>query len=128
MTEIRKNIARNILYHRKKLGLTQKELAARLGVRNSAISNWEKEQNSPDIETLFSMCTLFGISVSEMYGIESEPVPSSSVLAPDERKLLEDYRTLNDQGKEHIRVCMASAQALFKDEPSGVSNLESKSS
>lgn len=49
-------------------------------------------------------------------------------LAPDEQKLIDDYRTLNDQGKEHIRVCMASAQALFKESGSNISNLESKSS
>ena len=95
MEEIRKNIARNILYYRKKLGLTQRELADRLGVRNSAISNWEKEQNSPDIETLFAMCNIFGISIADIYGIDSQSssVSTTSPLAPDEEKLIEDYRT-----------------------------------
>ncbi len=48
--------------------MTQKELAALLGVKNSAVSNWEKGVNSIDIETLFKACTIFEISVNEMYG------------------------------------------------------------
>lgn len=70
MSIIRKNIARNILYYRKKLNLNQKELAGRLSVGNSAISNWEKELNSPDIDTLFEMCRVFDININEMCGIE----------------------------------------------------------
>lgn len=54
--------------------------------------------------------------------------PEAEEYAPDEQKLLEDYRTLNDQGKEHIRVCMASAQALFKENNADISSMESKSS
>lgn len=126
MKDIRKNIARNILYYRKKLSLTQKELADRLGVRNSAVSNWEKKQNSPDIDTLFDMCKLFDISITEMAGVSTSNL--SEKYTPDEQQLIDDYRTLNDQGKEHIRICMASAQALFKENSADISSLESKSS
>lgn len=85
MKDIRKNIARNILYYRKKLSLTQKELADRLGVRNSAVSNWEKKQNSPDIDTLFDMCKLFDISITEMAGVSTSNL--SEKYTPDEQQL-----------------------------------------
>lgn len=103
MGEIRRNIARNILFYRKKKHWTQKQLAEKLNIKNSAISNWEKELNSPDIETLFEMCDLFGISISEMYGVGSN---TNDLLSPDEKNLLDDYRSLNDQGQELVRQQM----------------------
>lgn len=42
MGTVRDEIAKNLLFYRKKLGLTQKELSIKLGVKNSAVSNWEK--------------------------------------------------------------------------------------
>lgn len=125
MSNVRKNIARNILYYRKKMNLTQKDLADKLNVRNSAISNWEKEQNSPDITTLFDMCRVFGIDINEMCGFQ-ESSSVTETLAPDEHYLIDIYRTLNEQGKEHIRICATSAQALFKEERSDISFMESK--
>lgn len=69
MGNIRDEISKNLLFYRKRSGMTQKELANLLGVKNSAVSNWEKGVNSIDIETLFKACTIFNISVNDMYGI-----------------------------------------------------------
>ncbi len=68
MGNIRDEISKNLLFYRKRSGMTQKELAELLGVKNSAVSNWEKGVNSIDIETLFKACTIFKISVNDMYG------------------------------------------------------------
>ena len=59
---------------------------------------------------------------------EDQSATEIEEYTPDEQQLIDDYRTLNDQGKEHIRVCMASAQALFKENSADISSLESKSS
>lgn len=71
MGSIRDEISKNLLFYRKKSGMTQKELAEKLGVKNSAVSNWEKGVNSIDIETLFKACTIFEITVNDMYGLFS---------------------------------------------------------
>ena len=60
MATVKEEIAKNLLFYRKKSGLTQKELAAKLGVKNTAVSNWESGNNSIDIETLFAACEIFG--------------------------------------------------------------------
>lgn len=44
METVKEEIAKNLLYYRKKAGYTQKEFAKLLGVRNSAVSNWESGQ------------------------------------------------------------------------------------
>ena len=57
---VKESIAKNILFYRKKNKLTQKQLAEKIGVQNSAISNWENGTNSIDIETLFKVCKVIG--------------------------------------------------------------------
>ena len=52
---------------RKKALLSQEELAEKLGVKHNAISSWENGVNSIDIDTLFQICKIFGISVNDMY-------------------------------------------------------------
>lgn len=71
MATVRDEIAKNLLFYRKRAGLTQKELAEKLGVKNTAVSNWESGNNSVDIETLFTACKILGVSVNDMYGIYS---------------------------------------------------------
>lgn len=73
MGTIRQNIAYNIGFHRKRLKLSQKELAEKVGAKSlTTVSSWERGANAPDVETLFKLCDLFGISVDEMYGVKSK--------------------------------------------------------
>ena len=64
---IKETVAKNLLYYRKKNKITQKELAEKLGVKHTAISSWENGVNSIDIDTLFQICKIFGITVNDMY-------------------------------------------------------------
>ena len=52
---------------RKELGLTQKELADKLGVTDKAVSRWENGKTLPDYTVLDSLCKALGISVNEFY-------------------------------------------------------------
>ena len=45
---IKETVAKNLLYYRKKNKITQKDLAAQLGVKHNAISSWENGVNSID--------------------------------------------------------------------------------
>lgn len=72
---IKDTIAKNLLYYRKKNKITQKELAEKLGVKHNAISAWENGVNSIDIDTLFRVCQIFGITVNDMYGISTPQDP-----------------------------------------------------
>jgi transcriptional regulator with XRE-family HTH domain len=72
MSEVKMVVARNIRKLRKDAKMTQKQLADRLAVGESVISNWEMGRNSPDIVQVFLMCRLFGVMPSVMMGLESE--------------------------------------------------------
>ena len=56
--------------HRKKLGLTQEQLAQKLDVTNQAVSKWETDQSCPDVAMLPKLADLFGISMDELFGRE----------------------------------------------------------
>lgn len=70
---IKETVAKNLLFYRKKNKITQKELAEQLGVKHNAISSWENGVNSIDIDTLFKVCKIFGVTVNDMYDMKSEP-------------------------------------------------------
>ncbi len=51
---------------RKAHGLTQQELADRVGVTNKAVSKWEKGRSMPDVSLFEPICEVLEISVSEL--------------------------------------------------------------
>ena len=58
---------------RKKVGLTQEELAEKLGVSRQAVSKWESDLAFPETENVLQLCKLFSVSADELlFGRESE--------------------------------------------------------
>ncbi|MBR4832430.1 MAG: helix-turn-helix domain-containing protein [Butyrivibrio sp.] len=55
---------------RKEKGITQKQLAAKLGVSGRTVSRWETGSNMPDISLLVEIADFYGIDVREL--IEGE--------------------------------------------------------
>lgn len=57
------------LYEIRKLhGLSQENLAQRLGVSRQAISKWECGESLPDTDNLITISKIFGISLDELVG------------------------------------------------------------
>lgn len=54
---------------------------------------------------------------------EENPQEPKQMLAPDEQTLIDDYRSLNEQGKEYIRQTMFMAKQTHKKMPD-ISGLE----
>ena len=53
---------------RNEKGLTQKELAEKLNVRNTTISKYELKEREPDIKTLSLLSEFFGVSIDYLIG------------------------------------------------------------
>lgn len=96
---IKKNISKNIAKYREAANISQKELAKRLGVVPSRISNWETGANCPTIDILFEVCEILNVSINDIYGVYPD---SKFVLKYGEQDLLKKYRTLDDHGKEMV--------------------------
>ena len=52
---------------REGLGLTQKELADRIGVSDKTVSKWETGRGLPDISVLGALAEALGVSLSELF-------------------------------------------------------------
>ena len=63
-----KTIGDRIKFHRKRLGMTQEQLAERMDVSAQAVSKWENNLSCPDISVLPELAAVFGISVDELLG------------------------------------------------------------
>ena len=59
-------IGESIRYHRKRLGLTQAELADRLGVTPQAVSKWESGVGLPDITMAVPLARALGTTTDEL--------------------------------------------------------------
>ena len=53
------DIARNLKRLRRQKGLTQEELADNLHVTRQAVSNWERNQNLPELEVLLAASDVY---------------------------------------------------------------------
>ena len=58
--------------YRKQLGLTQEEMARRLGVTTPAVNKWENNNTLPDVALLAPLARLLGITTDELLSFQAE--------------------------------------------------------
>ena len=54
----------------KSSGLSQKEIAEKLNISESNITNWKKGENLPSVEVLFNLCKLLNESADYLLGLD----------------------------------------------------------
>ena len=64
---------------RKRAGMTQAELAAKIGVTASTVGMYEQGRREPDSAKLVELCNIFGVSVDHLLGNSSIEDTSGSV-------------------------------------------------
>ena len=66
MKDVKPIIAENLTLLRKSRGLTQAELAERIGYSDKAISRWEHGDTLPDMNVLCDLCEFYGITLDTL--------------------------------------------------------------
>ena len=59
-------IANRLVQLRREQGLSQEEMASKLGVSRQAVSKWERAESSPDTDNLIALARLYGVSLDEL--------------------------------------------------------------
>lgn len=78
------SIADRIQTLRKSKGISQEELADKIGVSRQAVSKWESGQSAPDIEKIILLSEFFGVTTDFLLkGIK--PVAEETKSKPDAR-------------------------------------------
>ena len=65
-------IADRLIQLRKKHGLSQEELADKLGLSRQAVSKWERAEASPDTDNLICLAKLYGVSLDELLSTDDD--------------------------------------------------------
>lgn len=72
-------IANRLVNLRKEKGLSQEQLAEKIGVSRQAVSKWERSEASPDTDNLIMLARLYEVSLDELLRTEDEiPLPEAS--------------------------------------------------
>lgn len=92
---------------RKSAGLTQREVAAVVGVNQNTYSYWENGKTRIDSESLAKLSKLFGVTTDYLldeipYKSTIDSINDNSAVRSDEEKLLGVYNSLDEQSKNQL--------------------------
>ena len=98
-------IGKRIAQLRKDKGMTQEDLAQRMGVSPQAVSKWENDNACPDISLLPLLAKQLDVSVDEL--LSGKTAPAVTIVPEEQRKDLKDLmlRVVVDTEKgDKVRV------------------------
>lgn len=109
---------------REQLGLSRPQLAQRLGVSPSAVSNYELGGSFPKEEILLRLFDCLETEPDVLF--QDSFRGGSRVLSGDERELLERYRSLTALGRETVRSVTEALCAYREDLEQGKPDREAR--
>ena len=91
---------------RKQNGLTQDEIAEKIGISPQAVSKWENDISSPDISIILSLSDILGVSTDELLGKETI---NPEVVDEDAKKRQEEFRKtqtidISEDGEVNLHI------------------------
>ena len=93
-----KNILETIAIYRQERGWTEYQLAERSGLPQSTISSWYRKNMVPTVPSLEKVCAAFGITLSQLFAEDGEPV----TLTSSQRELLARWVRLDEEQQAAI--------------------------
>lgn len=79
-------IGKYIAGKRKGLGMTQKQLAEKLGMSDKSVSKWERGICLPDVSVYSDLCLLLGISLNEF--LAGEDIARENIVQKSEENII----------------------------------------
>ncbi|APC08571.1 helix-turn-helix domain-containing protein [Neomoorella thermoacetica] len=87
---------------REEKGLTQIELAKKLSLANSTISQYEANKRTPDPPTLQRLADFFGVSIDYLLGRTNTPVIHNKKPDEEATRLFARLSGLTPEGREKV--------------------------
>ena len=82
-------------------GLTQEQLAKKLGIATSTLSGYESGNREPTIATISTILDILNVDANYLYQDETKSL-TELVVNLNDKELLEKYHSLDDHGHEVI--------------------------
>lgn len=95
------NLGNSLFHARKKCGLSQEEVAEKLGVSRQTISKWETDETVPDIRQSKRMAILYNVSLDELIEFDVDIKEIQEVIDKTSEKTEEKIDWTNAWGKKY---------------------------
>ena len=128
-------LSENIYALRRRSGLSQEQLAEKIGVSRQSVSKWESGQSTPELDKLAALCACFQVTMDQLtaneaaenlFATRGEPpaaaapgqdrqpdVPVRPEPAPaDGGAVPPDHRRLGGRQKAGLALCLLGAAGL----------------
>ena len=103
------NINSQITKLRKRMNITQDELAKAVGVTNQSVSKWELGICCPDIQLLPVLAKFFGITIDELMGVSTSQETTLQSICNEIKTLFD-----NTPEEEHFHFAFILSALLHK--------------
>ncbi len=112
---------------RKENGMTQVDMAQKLGVTKGTVSTWETDSRVPGFETLNQMCDMFQRSLDYLMGRSDDATPpiltseeqtelALNQVAEDLREYVLKYCRLDQYGREAVESIIRAEYSRCRDQ------------
>ena len=95
---------RFIAARRKEKGLTQKQLAEKLGISDKTVSKWECGNGFPEVSLLLPLCDELGITVNDL--LSAELVPGEAYQEKAENNMVDMIKE-REENRRHYMLLFA---------------------
>ncbi|MFY9497040.1 MAG: helix-turn-helix domain-containing protein [Halanaerobiales bacterium] len=96
MNNPKKNIAANLRFLRNRNGLSQEEVAEKIGVSRQSVAKWENGESLPDILKCEALADLYDVSLNDLVRHDQE---KEGLPIPPKNKHLFGVVTLGERGQ-----------------------------
>ena len=103
-------IGKFIMKCRKEAGLTQSQLAEKLGITDKSISRWENGHTMPDYSLLDDLCKELSITVNEL--LSGERIKKDDYMNKSEENLINLRRQI-DERKKVLKIISRVFEAII---------------
>ena len=99
-------------------GLTQRELAEKIGVKNYTVANWEQNRTEPSVRDLIDLANFFECSVDYLIGRENDfgQILILKDNASEQANFLSLYEGLTDERKTLVLSLLHDLRTLTETE------------
>ena len=95
------NLGNSLFHARKKRGLSQEDVAQKLGVSRQTISKWETDETVPDIRQSKKMAVLYNVSLDELIDFDIDVREIQEVIGKTSEKTEEKINWTNAWGRKY---------------------------
>ena len=97
----------NIRKARKKMGLTQEEVASVIGVTSQAVSRWESGSGMPDISLLVPLAQTLSVSIDSLFGYEQQERSETTYI-----ELSREFEKIEERSDTPIEAILTKLDVL----------------